>query len=201
MVSDSELRPLAKPKRIVTFVLDNLVKPKNPQYPVVYVTSTTSSSNSFVRKKSHLASNVVDVLDVGTSNVFYPSRIALKKAIAETRKALSALGYTVYTAGPRRIYVIEFDSTFRPESGRTWLYVGETGQPVEQRISQHFSGTKAARGWRNFERRRPDLEPSEEYWSVEDSTEAETAHGLYLNSIGYLVRGPQGFSPKTGLPL
>ena len=200
MSPDNQPKLLARPKRVVAFVLEDFVQPKNAQHPVVHVTSSPSSEDSFPRKKSSLSRHVAGVLDIGTSNVFHTSRESLKQAILETRKDLSRLGFSVYTAGPRRIYVIEYNSGFKPQPGRTWLYVGETSQPVEQRIEQHFRGEKAARDWQNLWRRRPDLEPSMEYWSVEDSTEAETAHGLRMNSAGYLVRGPQGFSRKTGLP-
>jgi len=201
MSPDSPSKLLARPKRVVTFVLDDFVQPKNAKHPVVHVTSSPSCEDSFPRKRSSLSGHVVGVLDIGTSSVFHTSRESLKQAILDTRRDLSRLGFTVYTAGPRRIYVIEYVTDFKPQPGRTWLYVGETSQPVEQRIEQHLRGEKAARDWQKLWRRRPDLEPSMEYWSVEDSNEAEIAHGLCMNSVGYLVRGPQGFSRKTGLPI
>lgn len=192
---------LATPKRVITYVLTELVQPKNQNFPVVHVSSTSSETDGIPRKKSGINGYVTGVLAVGTSNLFHTKKDSLSQAKKETREELSRLGFTVYVGGPRRIYVIEYDPSFHPEPSQTWLYVGETGQPIEERLEQHFSGhKKASKHWQKLLRRRPDLEPPSEYWSSEDSTEAETKWALSLSKSGYLIRGPEGFDPKTGLP-
>ena len=192
---------LTTPERVITYILTDLVQPKNPNFPVVHVSSTSSETDVVPRKKSRVSKYVNGVLAAGTSNLFHTKEESLRQAKKETREELSRLGFTVYVAGPRRIYVIEYDPSFHAEPSQTWLYVGETGQPIEQRLEQHFSGDKkASKHWQKLMRRRPDLEPSSEYWSSEDSTEAETKWALFLSKSGYLIRGPEGFDRKTGLP-
>jgi len=192
---------LTTPERVITYILTDLVQPKNPYFPVVQVSSTSSETDEIPRKKSRINKHVTGVLAVGTSNLFHTKHESLRQAKKETREELSRLGFTVYVGGPRRIYVIEYDPSFHAEQSKTWLYVGETGQTIEERLEQHFSGhKKASRHWEKLLRRRPDLEPPSEYWSNEDSTEAETKWALFLSNSGYLIRGPEGFDPKTGLP-
>ena len=192
---------LATPQRVATYVLGDFVKPKNLDYPVVHVRSTSFPLGKIPKRKSTVNKFILSELELASSNLFFTSAAALQEARAATRKKLSELGYTIYSAGPRRLYVIEYNPSFRANSDAVWLYVGETGHSLDHRTSQHFSGQKAARGWEHFSHRRPDLEPSEEYWSVEDSTEAERNLGLLLSASGYRVRGPRGFDPGTGLPL
>lgn len=184
-----ELLPL--PQRVITYVLSDIVGRKNPQFPIVHVAHTPSTDDRVPRKGAGIKSAVVDVLEEGTGTVFYTQTHSLKEAKKAIRAELSSLGYTVYTGGSRRIYVLEFASPFRGDSEHTWLYVGETGKRVEDRIAQHFSGIKAAKYWQTLHRRRPDLEPDKEYWSVEDSTEAEEEWGRILEKAGYRVRGPK----------
>ena len=192
--------PMGASRRVITYVLDDFVPRKTQDKPVVHVSSTTFSTNKLPRGQSAVARHAVSILPEGTGNFFYSSSRDLRHAKAETRRELSNAGYTVYSAGPRRIYVIEFEATLKPLDAATWLYVGETGHPIEHRIDQHFSGKNAARDWKYLSRRRPDLEPEAEYWSVEDSTEAEEAWGLFLSAQGYKIRGPKGFNFRTGLP-
>lgn len=192
--------PMGASKRVITYVLDDFVPRKTQDKPVVHVSSTTMSTNKLPRGQSVVARHAVSILPEGTGNFFYSSSRDLGQAKAETRRELSNAGYTVYSSGPRRIYVIEFEATLKPLDAATWLYVGETGHPIEHRIDQHFSGKNAARDWKYLSRRRPDLEPEAEYWSVEDSTEAEEAWGLFLSAQGYKIRGPKGFNFRTGLP-
>lgn len=191
---------LGVPKRVITYVLEGLVTQKNPEKPVITVSSTTSSTDKLPRGQSTVARHAVRVLAEGTSDLFYSSLRNLNQARARTREMLSDKGYTVYTGGPRRIYVIEFEASWKSLDADTWLYVGETGLLVEHRIHQHFTGKRAARDWKHLSRRRPDLEPKAEYWSVEDSTRAEEAWGRFLSAQGYKIRGPKGFKFRSGLP-
>lgn len=191
---------LGVPKRVITYILQDFVPRKSPEYPVVHVSSTSSSVDTLPRGRSAVARQVVDVLAVGTDRAFHRYSIDLRQSKARTRKFLSDLGYTVYTGGPRRVYVIEFDSSWKTADSDMWLYVGETGQSVEHRVQQHLSGEKAARGWRGLGRRRPDLEPEVEYWSVEDSIQAEKAWAMLLSAQGYKIRGPEGFNYRSGSP-
>ena len=186
-------------KRVITYVLDDFVRRKIPNKPVVHVSSTTMSTNKLPHGRSAVARHAVSVLPEGTGDFFYSSSRDLRHAKAEKRRELSNAGYTVYSTGPRRIYVIEFEATLKPLDADTWLYVGETGHAIEYRINQHFLGKNATRDWKYLSRRRPDLEPEAEYWSVEDSTEAEEAWGLFLSAQGYKIRGPKGFNSRTGL--
>ena len=145
---------------------------------------------------------MTDVLEIGTSSIFFTSATSLKEATAATRYELYRLGYTVYTGGPRRAYGIEYSPSFQADSSEVWLYVGETGKPVEYRVEQHRNGDKtASSGWRYLSHRRPDLEPAAGYRSGEDSRQAEREWGLCLSGAQYRLRGPQGFNPKTGLPV
>ncbi len=182
---------LSSPQRVITYVLTDIVERKNPELPVVHVGQTQSTEDRAPRKVNGIRSAAVGVLEQGTGTIFYTTTHSLKEAKKETRAELSSLGYTVYTGGPRRIYVLEFVSPFRGDSENTWLYVGETGKSVEARVAQHFSGIKAAKYWQELLKRRPDLEPDKEFWSVEDSTEAEREWGQMLEEAGYRVRGPQ----------
>ena len=182
---------LSTPQRVITFVLPDLVERKNPEFPVVHVAHIPSTEDRLPRKGNGVKGAAIEVLEEGTGTIFYTTTHSLKEAKKATRAELSSLGYTVYTGGPRRIYVLEFNSPFRGDSENTWLYVGETGKSVEARVAQHFSGIKAAKYWQQLLKRRPDLEPDKEFWSVEDSTEAEREWGRMLEEAGYRVRGPR----------
>ena len=188
---------LSRPQRVITYVLSDLVERKNPAFPVVHVSHTPDENEVRPLTKSEVKRAVVDVLAEGTGSIFYTTRRSLAEAKQATRAELSKLGYTVHSSGPRRLYVIEYSSPFRGDHENTWLYVGETGIDVEERVQQHFSGTKAAKYWQHLARHRPDLEPKEQYWSVEDSTEAEQNLGRALEESGYRVRGPKGFGKPS----
>ena len=187
---------LRSPKRVITFVLEGHTKRKNPDFPVVFV-SHTSRPVDKLPQTGWLAGLAVAVLKEGTSQASHRDKESLREAKKMVRRELSRRGFTVFSGGPRFVYVIQFKSSFREDADNTWLYVGETGRPIAERVKQHLSGgPKQARFWNHMSHRRPDLEPGIAYWSVEDSREAEKNWAVSLSQLGFKVRGPKGFESR-----
>lgn len=60
-------------------------------------------------KESEAKSERVSVLEEGASSVFYTKKESLKEAIAQTRRELSSLGFTIKSGKDiHRIYVIRY---------------------------------------------------------------------------------------------
>ena len=177
-------------------MLEDNTKRKNSDFPVVFV-SHTSRSEDKLPQTGWLTGLAVGVLEEGTSQEFHRNKESLREAKKLVRRELSGRGFTVLSGGPRYVYVIQFKSSFRGDNDHIWLYVGETGRPVAERVKQHLSGgPKQARFWRHMSHRRPDLEPGIAYWSVEDSQEAEKNWAMALSRRGFKVRGPEGFQAR-----
>lgn len=189
---------LQSPKRVITFVLEDNTERKNPDFPVVFV-SHTSHPVDKLPQTGWFAGRAVAVLAEGTSQEFHHDKESLRDAKKSVRRELSGQGFTVFSGGPRYVYVIQFKSPFRGDADNTWLYVGETGRPIAKRVRQHLSGgPKQARFWNHMSHRRPDLEPGIAYWSVEDSQEAEKNWAMTLSRRGFKIRGPEGFEGRRG---
>jgi len=129
---------LTTPERVITYTLTDLVQPKNPNFPVVHVSSTSSETDVIPQKKSRINKHVTGVLAVGTSNLFHTKHESLRQAKKETREELSRLGFTVYVGGPRRIYVIEYDPSFHAEQSETWLFPASMNLPTPSVFVAHL---------------------------------------------------------------
>ena len=144
-----------------------------------------------------LAARVVRVRDdLIPSTVFATRRrakLSRKKVAQRLRnRGHSVLGHDEYF----RVYVIELDASELDEPGRGYVYVGETGQSVDDRFEQHRLGTvewSKARGSRDVGARavrlRPDLTDTQIYRSRNASRAAERRLAERLRDSGYVVVG------------
>ena len=113
---------------------------------------------------------------------------------------LAELGYSVNTnlKHSHGIYVVELASNPLVGDERPAVYVGQTSKDPNVRIKQHKSGTKNSKTWRLMTNRREDLEPGDDYVSHSkyNAEVLEAAWGHVLESRGYRVFGPTGFSTR-----
>jgi len=116
-----------------------------------------------------------------------------KKLARQLRnRGQSVLGHDEYF----RVYVVELDASELDDPGRGYVYVGETGQSVDDRFEQHRLGTvewSKARGSRRVGARavrlRPDLTDTRIDRSRNASRAAERRLAERLRDAGYVVVG------------
>jgi hypothetical protein len=137
-------------------------------------------------------------LDLGSTRSYQDRSIAIQAKTRVIRK-LRDSGNWVNGAGQlRRVYVIELDEDVGPKTGTAsmpWLYVGETGISIDDRIEQHRSAARNARGplfsrtaHRHFLRPRPDIyEAIPPVHNQEDSKSLEASLADFLRKEGYSV--------------
>jgi hypothetical protein len=137
-------------------------------------------------------------LDLGAPGS-YPDRSAATQAKTRVIRQLRDSGHWVNGAGQvRRVYVIELDDDVGPKIGSAsmpWLYVGETGISIEDRIEQHRSAARNARGplfsrtaHKHFLRPRPDIyEAIPPVHNQTDSKSLEARLAESLRTEGYSV--------------
>lgn len=196
-----KLKPkkLKRPRRVIAIHISPEVGLGEERPNTIFVTSTTSINDQSalsVRRIKKL--NPIGLVSSGVTDGFIHYKSELVTAKLKAKKSLSEMGYSIFTGSPRRVYVIALDSI----DNEAWLYVGQTGISIEERIKQHKSGGRiSSRVWSRMAQRVPSLEPDQTYWSVEDAEKAEVNWGLHLNSLGYRVVGPKGFSRRTGQPI
>ena len=129
-------------------------------------------------------------------------RDAIKAAEKQLRQRLRCDGYTVNgDLSVWQLYVIELSPpSDETSSAAGYLYVGQTSQPLEDRIRQHREGHHTVRGHRlhsqtchrRFVRPRFDLVPEEftqTFFCQEDALMAEADLRIALESAGYVVEG------------
>lgn len=175
--------------RVRVYELSDLVERRREEFPAVWV-----GLRSADRPESRLPAGWVRPMPEFTpETVFSTHKRALRKRdIVAT--ALARRGFTVNPSAEqsRRVYVLELDPEHCPVPGTPWLYVGQTGKPVDDRIRDHLRGKHASRTVaRHFVRRRVDLEPERIFTSVWDAIAEETAWGEKLQRQGFVVTGPQ----------
>ena len=131
-------------------------------------------------------------------------RKLIKSAEKELRQRLQCDGYTVNgDLTVWHLYVIELAAPDGQPSRLTrtsYLYVGQTSQPLEDRIRQHREGHHNIRGQRlhsqtchrRFVKPRFDLLPkdfTQPFFCQQDALTAEADLRIALESTGYVVEG------------
>ena len=117
------------------------------------------------------------------------------------RQRLRCDGYTVNgDLTVWHLYVIELEPAAHDEAAAGYLYVGQTSQPVDDRIRQHREGHHTPKGQRlhsqiahrRFLRPRLDLLPADfcqTFFCQDDALTAEADLRLALEAEGYRVEG------------
>lgn len=131
-------------------------------------------------------------------------REVIKEVEKKLRQRLQCDGYTVNgDLTVWHLYVIELSAPGGQSSQQAsagYLYVGQTSQPLEDRIRQHREGYRNLRGQRlhsqtchrRFVRPRFDLLPQDfmqTFFCQQDALTAESDLRIALESIGYVVEG------------
>jgi hypothetical protein len=149
-----------------------------------------------------------DMTPGGRDNPFMmpAEEASLRSSKAALRQRLEASGYTVnQSLDVWSLYVIELDGAIvakRQRAYKGYLYVGQTSQPVEQRIEQHRLGKNYPRKGRrhihsriahkHFQRPRLDLIPDgfpKQLFCLEHALQAESMLRRRFEEIGYKVEG------------
>jgi hypothetical protein len=135
-------------------------------------------------------------LDLGSTRS-YRDRSTATRAKTRVIRKLRDSGNWVNGVGQLRwVYVIELDDDVGSKTGRAsmpWLYVGETGIPIDDRIEQHRIAARNARGplfsrtaHRHFRRPRPDIyEAIPPVHNQADSKSLEASLAKSLRTKGY----------------
>lgn len=125
----------------------------------------------------------------------------IKAAEKILRQRLRCDGYTVNgDLTVWHLYVIELEPPERTAAVAGYLYVGQTSQPLEDRIRQHREGHHTPKGvrlhshtaHRRFLRPRPDLLPEDfcqTFFCQDDALTAEADLRLALEAVGFRVEG------------
>ena len=185
---------------VVVFELDDAEPrdmPDRENLLVRVIAADREPLSALASQDESLATRVVRVRDdLSPSTVFATRRRAKlsRKKVAQRfrNRGHSVLGHDEYF----RVYVIELDASELDEPGRGYVYVGETGQSVDDRFEQHRLGTvewSKARGSRRVGARavrlRPDLTDTRIYRSRNASRAAERRLAERLRDAGYVVVG------------
>lgn len=198
-----ENRLLDKPEKIVVFELSDVVQRRKPQFPNLFVTTTSKESSdadqlvkSLQKSRRKLGTSIISLRKDLCPEGNYVDTKTRGPAKSEFCKKLAAEGYCVNPNPETKyaIYVVKLAQTAWLKDSRQPLYVGVSSYEPVERIAQHLQGVRAARKVKNhFEKRWQELEPKGKlFHSYYDAVAEETFWGMKLLKDGYKVFGPQG---------
>jgi hypothetical protein len=193
------------PQRLAAFKLDDVKWANGVVKPAVWIGFVGKSSNDIAdlvsakRRSGALGPAFHSVLAEFSE---IELSIRPKKESIEARedlgRRLAERGYSVNTELDTLhvIYVIELSSNPFSEDDRPAVYVGQTSHTADERLLEHLAGKDSARTSKLMTKRREDLEPGKSYssHSVYNAEVLESAWGRELETRGFRVFGPTGFS-------
>ena len=189
--------------QVIIVELDDVVPRRCSEHPNLYVGKVIQDpydkfeSLKTKRSQSWYSGHEVRLRDDLMDFVPYMSKGEADKAVREITERLMADGFTVnQNTTVWSVYVIELDKAATSGDSIGYVYVGETSKPHEQRLQEHlmrarnsktrlFSSVVAKHGVRL----RPDLAPTEIYFSKKASKAAEVAWAEHLRRLRYVVEG------------
>ncbi len=188
---------------IMVLELSDVTPRRHPSRPNLYVGRTLTPPDKQLeveqrRKKSRWYSHaIVRSRPDLTPNRKYSTLESSAKACQKVIARLTREGYTVnQSTKVWTVYVVELDKTAISDSGKGFVYVGETSLDPEIRFKQHKEGARNKRGPlysrvvnKHGIRLRPDLAPRRKFYDQASAKRAERNHFELLKSKGYSVRG------------
>lgn len=191
---------------VVVAELRDLVPRRNRDFPNLFVSVQGTNDEALLigllRDHPYYGDFVETIrTDLHRHREFLNSKNA-SAAAWRLKKKLAVAGYTVNPSleAEYRVYVLELDTQKLCVDAAQAFYVGETAQPIEERIAEHLAGEQrsSAAVTKSFVRRRTDLEPNRVFHSRADSLAEEDKHGRKLERRGFHVEGPKGLYRKQG---
>ena len=190
---------------MIVVELDDVVERRGTDLPNLYVGLTIVRPTTRVRQLQRgvdrvrwVKGHVVKLRNDFMVDAEFESQESAKAAKEITRKLLQAQGYTVNRSQSIwSTYVVPLDEGAIDESGKGWIYVGETSLTPEDRLAQHLSGARNRRG-RLYSRKVRDhgrhlrydlMEGLPVQYSAEASKRAEAELAERLRENGYRVEG------------
>lgn len=180
--------------------------PRRPGYPFLFVglsrkpvDSHEHAVETIKKGKGHYSRIIRASRPDLVPDEIFPSRSEGASKLVQVRQDLAYQGFSINPSfeSRHRLYVVNLDGEMLGRPGKRCVYVGTTSLPVEERISQHAAGVKAARVARAFLDLNESLTPrGEEFLSRWDAIAEETKLGKLLIRKGLDVWGPQGLSGK-----
>lgn len=188
---------------LIVVDVDDVVPRRTPALPNIYVGITTMPIASRYRLLERgkgprwIRNRVVGLReDLSIPNVSEDgdtARAAKHAAIARLRSE----GYTVNRdAVVWTVYVVELNPDTTTDSGTSHLYVGQTTKSPEQRLVEHVTRARNARGplssrvvAKRGGRLRMDLAPPTAYFDDATAKRVESEWAEKLRADGYVVHG------------
>ena len=139
--------------RVVVLELTNVVSRIRTDRPNIYVGLTTRTPqqladglNNGKYKPAWARNNVVGLLDklAPQGTLTYTEAKQLRD---DLERQLRTKGYTVNrNTTAYRTYVINLDNPNLNDPGKGYVYVGQTSKTPEQRLQEHLTGARSAKG-------------------------------------------------------
>ena len=195
------------PQRLVAFELNDVEWGNRLNKPGAFVGFVAELSNDVEtlvpapKKRSKSGRDFRGLfLEFSESHLTQRTKSQAIKIRHDTAVRMAEAGYSVNAnlASTHRIYVVELSSNPLAGDTRHAVYVGQTSKDPNERIRQHQSGTSNSLTSRFMTNRRTDLEPGDDYLShsTYNAEVLEVAWGRVLESRGFRVFGPTGFSTR-----
>jgi hypothetical protein len=192
--SNQSGQPSARPSEVTVIELDDVVARRVLDRPNLLVDYAVNAAAKLAALR---AGRGTPRWARGHAVRLRPDLLVPNETKPDTLTRLAAAGFTVNrTQTLWRVYVIELGPS--PEDCAGWVYVGETGNDIDQRVEQHRTAARLASGkgklnspvvTKHFVRRRIDLEPPQPLFSREQSLRLESEWAEHLRGQGYKVEG------------
>ena len=190
--------------RVVVLELTDVVPRIRPDRPNIYVGITTRTPQQLANglnngkyKPAWVRNNVVGLLDeLAPNGTFTDMEATLLRD--ELKRQLRTKGYTVNrNTTAYRTYVINLDNRELNDHGKGYVYVGQTSKTPEQRLQEHLTGARSAKGHNLASRKvfkygtqlNYDLMTQRIYLTQKQALKAERRLAERLRQQGYTVEG------------
>ena len=190
--------------RVVVLELTNVVSRIRTDRPNIYVGVTARTAqqladglNDGKYKPAWARNNVVGLLDklAPQGTLTYTEAKQLRD---DLERQLRTKGYTVNrNTTAYRTYVINLDNPDLTDPGKGYVYVGQTSKTPEQRLQEHLTGARSAKGHNLASRKvlkygtqlNYDLMTQRIYLTQKQALKAERRLAERLRQQGYTVEG------------
>jgi len=181
--------------RIIVLELDDVVERRDPDHPCLFV-GIEKCSESAEAADNKLpewvqAANPSERQDLAPATLFSRLDNARKRKVL-LMKSLESKGYTInQSTTVYRLYVIELQPDPEKDGELPAVYVGETTKLPSARFEEHLGGGNLAsrHAAKRGIRLRPDLAPSQKYYTRKASRAAEARLAERLTKRGFVVYG------------
>ena len=190
--------------RVVVLELTDVVPRIRADRPNIYIGVSTRTPqqlagglNNGKCKPAWARNNVVEVLDKLAPNGTFTYTEAIQRR-DDLKRQLRTKGYTVnQITTAYRIYVIDLHNPDLEDTGKGYVYVGQTSKTPEVRLQEHLTGARSGKGHNLASRKvfkfgqklNYKLMTSRVYLTKKQALKAERRLAERLRKQGYIVEG------------